>query len=158
MILEINHMHSPVLTKPKTNMKSFNSTIDSLNNNQNTAYAFIRSFIGIALFVRGFLLFTDPEAIMKLAGDDQLHMWFSYVTIGHLMGGLFMTLGIFTRLGALIQIPLLVGAVFVVHDRNLLEVGQSLELAVLVLFLLVVCFIYGSGKYSLGKKFDLLSF
>jgi putative oxidoreductase len=139
-------------------MSSFNSTIDSLNDNQNLAYAFIRSFIGIALFVRGYILFSDPEAIMKLAGDNQLHMWFSYVTIGHLMGGLFMALGIFTRLGALIQIPLLVGAVFVVHDKNLLEGGQSLELSVLVLFLLAVCFIYGSGKYSLGKRFNFVSF
>jgi putative oxidoreductase len=139
-------------------MSSFNSTIDSLNDNQNLAYAFIRSFIGIALFVRGYLLFSDPEAIMNLAGDNRLHMWFSYVTIGHLMGGLFMALGIFTRLGALIQIPLLVGAVFVVHDKNLLEGGQSLELSVLVLFLLAVCFIYGSGKYSLGKRFNFVSF
>ncbi|RLD20540.1 MAG: DoxX family protein [Bacteroidetes bacterium] len=139
-------------------MKSFNDTIDSLNNNQNSAYAFIRTFIGIALFVRGYLLFSDPEAIMKLVGDDQLHMWFSYVTIGHLVGGFFMAIGVFTRLGALIQIPLLAGAVFVVHDKSLLQGSQSLELAVLVLFLLVVCFIYGGGKNSLGKRFNLASY
>ncbi len=139
-------------------MKSFNETIDSLNNNQTSAYAFIRTFIGIALFVRGYLLFTNPEAIMQLVADDQLHMWFSYVTIGHLIGGFFMAIGVFTRLGALIQIPLLVGAVFVVHDKSLLQGSQSLELAVLVLFLLVVCFVYGSGKNSLGKRFNLASF
>ena len=139
-------------------MKSFNKTIDSLNNNQNSAYAFIRTFIGIALFVRGYLLFSDPEAIMKLVADDQLHMWFSYVTIGHLMGGFFMATGVFTRLGALIQIPLLAGAVFVVHDKSLLQGGQSLELSILVLFLLIVCFIYGGGKNSLGKRFNLANY
>ena len=135
-------------------MKRFNEILESLNSNQNIAYSFIRTFVGIALFVRGWILFADPDVIMKLVGDNQYHMWYSYVTMGHLIGGLFLALGIFSKLGALLQIPILFGAVFIVHEKGLMQAGQSMELAVLVLFLLVICFIFGSGSRSLGRRFN----
>lgn len=135
-------------------MKRFYEILESLNNNQNIAYSFIRTFIGIALFVRGLILFSDPDAIMELVTDNTYHMWYSYVTMGHLIGGLFLALGIFTRLGSLLQIPILFGAVFIVHEKGLMKAGQSMELAVLVLFLLVICFIFGSGEKSLGSRFN----
>ncbi len=135
-------------------MKRFIQTLESLNNNQNIAYLLIRTFIGLILFVRGWLFFSNPDAIMELVKDNTYHMWYSYVTIGHLIGGLFLTIGIFSRLGALIQLPILAGAVFVVHEQSLLNQGQSLELAVLVLFLLIVCFIFGSGAISLGRRLN----
>jgi putative oxidoreductase len=136
-------------------MKRFNEILESLNSNQNIAYSFIRTFIGIALFSRGWFLISNPDAIMELVGDNQYHMWYSYVTIGHLIGGFFLAIGIFSRLGALLQIPILFGAVFIVHGKGLMQAGQSMELAVLVLFLLLICFIFGSGAKSLGRRFKL---
>ncbi len=135
-------------------MKQFNQILQSLNSNQNIAYSLIRTFLGIVLFVRGWILFSNPDAIMELVGDNQYHMWYSYVTIGHLIGGFFLMIGIFTRIGALLQIPILFGAVFIVHDKSLLQGGQSIELAVLVLFLLILCFIFGSGAKSLGRRLN----
>ena len=70
-------------------MKKFNEILESLNSNQNIAYSFIRTFVGIALLVRGLILFSNPDAIMVLVGDNQYHMWYSYVTMGHLIGGFF---------------------------------------------------------------------
>lgn len=133
-------------------MQQISKVIESLNNNQNIAYSIIRTFIGIALFVRGWILISNPDAIMKLVSDNRYHMWFSYVTIGHLIGGFFLAIGIFSRLGALLQIPILFGAVFIVREKSFMEESQSLELSVLVLFLLIVCFIYGSGVKSLGSR------
>ena len=66
-----------------------------------------------------------------------------------------MAIGLFTRLGSLMQIPILIGAIFVVNEKSLMREDQSLELAGLVLFLLVICFIFGSGAKSLGKHFKL---
>ena len=134
-------------------MKQFNQILESLNSNQNIAYSLIRTFLGIVLFVRGWILFSNPDAIMELVSDNQYHMWFSYVTMGHLIGGFFVAIGLFTRLGSLIQIPILIGAIFVVSEKNLMREDQSLELAGLVLFLLVICFIFGSGAKSLGSRF-----
>lgn len=77
-------------------------------------------------------------------------MWYAYITIGHLLGGICLAIGVLTRLAALLQIPILVGAVSL-SDMGLMMGGQSLELATLVLFLLVVFFIFGAGPLALSK-------
>ncbi len=110
----------------------------------------IRIFLGIGLFVRGVLFLADPtmpETLVDAPGLD----WFGYyVTWAHLLGGLFMTVGLFTRLSALIQLPILFGAVALVHLREgLFAPTQSLELSALVLFLLCVLLVFGPGRFSL---------
>ncbi len=131
-------------------MADLKNTIQNLNEKQYLAYAFIRIFLGGALFIRGVIFFMNPDALIKMAGDESLYMWFSFVTISHLIGGLSLLLGFFTRLGALIQLPVLTGAVFVVsRGEGLANANQSLELASMVLFILFIYFIYGSGTLSL---------
>ena len=127
-----------------------------LDDCQNIAYSLIRIFLGIALFTRGIILVSNPGAIFMLDTQEEMHMFYSYVTIIHLLGGFMMAIGFFTRLGALLQIPILFSAVFFIHAKNgLMMGGQSLELAVLVLFLLVIYFIFGSGPLVLSKFFKL---
>lgn len=78
---------------------------------------------------------------------------YSYIAIVHLAGGALLVVGLFTRLAALIQIPILFGAVFFVHlKQGLLESGQSLELSVMVLFVLIIFFLFGSGELSFDNK------
>lgn len=114
------------------------------------AYSLIRIFIGIALFIRGFLFVSDPATVTRIAGNEQNFYLFAYVAIGHLLGGFLLAIGYFTRLASLIQIPILLGAVFVIHiKQGFLSSGQSLEISVLVLFLLVVFFLFGSGELSI---------
>ena len=133
-------------------MAALTKTIQTLNEKQPLAYALMRIFLGGALLVRGIIFFSDPGALIELAGDESLYMWFSFVTISHLAGGLSMLLGFFTRLGALLQIPVLFGAVFVVSSgEGLTSANQSLELAVMVLFMLIVYFLFGSGTLSLDE-------
>jgi hypothetical protein len=72
-----------------------------------------------------------------------------YVALAHLCGGLMLAFGLLTRLAALIQIPVLFGAVFLVHlQGGLLAAGQSLEFSALVLVMLGVYFLIGSGRWS----------
>ncbi|MEP1095576.1 MAG: DoxX family membrane protein [Cyclobacteriaceae bacterium] len=133
-------------------MKKIDEMLEWLSTHQNIAYSLIRIFLGLALFVRGYILISNPEAMLELAGGNNFFIWSSYISIGHFLGGLLIMLGLFTRIGALLQIPILVGAVFVVNDKSLIMGGQSIELAAMVLFLLLVCFAFGGGIYSLGKK------
>jgi len=117
------------------------------------AYSFIRIFLGFALFVRGFLFVINPEALTRLAGSEQNFWIFAYVAIGHLIGGFMLCIGFLTRLATLIQIPILVGAIFVYHlKQGLLSSGQSLEISVLVLFLLLIFFLFGGGELSMDAK------
>lgn len=133
-------------------MKFISKTILWLNSNTSIAYSLIRVFLGIALFVRGFILASDPAAITTLAGEDKIYWWYSYITIAHILGGLSLAVGFLTRLGSLLQIPVLFGAVFLVHlKQGLLSVGQSLELSVLVLVLLLIHFVFGGGSLSFDE-------
>jgi len=71
--------------------------------------------------------------------------------LAHLMGGLMLAVGLLTRIAALMQIPVLVGAVFIaLLQGGLYLPNQSLELSSLVLVLLVVFLVFGSGKYSIN--------
>lgn len=120
---------------------------------KNLSYAFLRIFIGTALFVRGFLFISEPAKLTALAGSEQYFWMYSYIAIVHLIGGALLAAGFYTRLAALIQIPILFGAVFFVHlKQGLLQSGQSLELSVMVLFILIIFFLFGAGELSIDNK------
>lgn len=134
-------------------MKFIHETILWFDKNTNLAYSLIRIFLGVALFIRGVILASDPAVITTLAGEDKIYWWYSYVTVAHLIGGLSLSVGLLTRLGSLLQIPVLFGAVFLVHlKQGLLSVSQSLELSVLVLVLLIIHFIFGAGQLSIDSR------
>ena len=138
--------------KPIAKMEKINNLIQWLDDNQNLAYSLIRFFLGTALFVRGWIFFADPGTVTEMARAESLYMWFSYVTLGHLIGGFLLMIGLLSRIAALVQIPILFGAVFIVNaGQNLASINQSLELAVMILVLLIVYFLFGSGGFSLDQ-------
>jgi uncharacterized membrane protein YphA (DoxX/SURF4 family) len=127
---------------------------DWFENHINIAYSLIRIFLGFALCIRGLLFMLDPQTLTNLAGEPQNFWIFAYTSVGHLIGGFLLGIGWFVRVAALIQIPILLGAVFTIHLRvGLLTSGQSLELSVLVLFLLVVFFLFGDGGITIKSIF-----
>lgn len=133
-------------------MKLLSSTINWLDNHINIAYSFVRIFLGVALLVRGAILASDPATLTKLAGSNQFYWYYSYVIVIHIIGGFLLAIGFVTRLAAFLQIPVLVGAVFFLHlQKGLATAEQSLELSALVLVLLVVYFLFGSGVFSVDN-------
>ncbi len=126
-----------------------------LNSHKEYGFEFIRIYLGLILLLRGLIQFTPSghptTAILLDAYDRSWPSWIlDYVIFAHLCGGAFLTLGLLTRLAALIQIPVLLGAVFFVHwEEGLIALGQSLEFSSLVLILLILIFVYGPGLLSL---------
>ena len=119
-------------------------------------YDLVRAYLGIGLFVRGILFVSQPELVLGYLQD--IHSWFlpyalvHFVAVAHLCGGVMLAVGLATRLAAAIQVPILFGAVFLVHSQaGLLNVGQSLEFSGLVLALLLVYLTFGSGKLSVDS-------
>lgn len=113
----------------------------------------VRIYLGIGLFVRGVLFVAEAQGVSKLVDLSEFSLLSAavahYVSFVHLLGGLMLAVGLLTRLSALLQIPILAGAVFLVHWREgLLSADQSLEFSALVLFLLVVVFLWGPGRWS----------
>jgi putative oxidoreductase len=76
------------------------------------------------------------------------------VAFSHLVGGILIAMGLLTRIAILFQIPILLGAVFLVNIQNgLIAVSNNLEFefSVIVLILLIVFLIFGSGKFSVDN-------
>lgn len=123
--------------------------------NIETAFSLIRIFVGFALFVRGIILIYEPSIFTKLTGSDQWYWWYSYVIVIHIIGGVLLGIGLLTRLSALLQIPVLLGAILLFHlKEGLARVEQSLELSTLVLVLLVIFFLFGSGILSVDSYLE----
>jgi len=71
-----------------------------------------------------------------------------YVTFVHMVGGTLIAMGIMTRFSAIMQIPVVFGAVFFI---NVLQSPFNTDLtsSVVVLILLVLFAIIGSGRWSI---------
>ena len=136
-------------------MNTFGEFMHWLDGHHEIAYSVIRIYLGVALLVRALILLSDPSAITSLAGVQDVYWWYSVIIGVHLIGGLLLALGLFTRLAAGFQLPILIGAVILIHlEEGLMTVGQSLELSVLVMFLLFVYLLFGSGVLALDNYFS----
>jgi len=134
-------------------MNRIQQWISWLRDNPDAVIDLMRVYLGVGLFVRGLLFISHAEGIAALVDLSEFSLASAalahYITFAHLLGGALLAVGLLTRLAALIQIPVLIGAVALVHvEEGLLTAGQSLEFSALVLFLLVVIFAYGAGRWS----------
>jgi uncharacterized membrane protein YphA (DoxX/SURF4 family) len=72
-----------------------------------------------------------------------------YVAFAHLVGGLFIAMGLVTRVAILFQLPILIGAVFFINpQRGFYSENAELWSSIIVLLLLIFFLIWGSGKLS----------
>ena len=128
--------------------------LDKLYKFRGPAFDLLRMYLGVGLLIRGVLFIADANTFMELIGGepgDMLRSTFllHYVALSHFLGGFMLLAGLLSRVGALIQIPVLMGAVFVEEMNGGLTQGtQGFEIAALTLFLLVLIFLYGSGRWS----------
>jgi len=116
----------------------------------------IRILLGIFLLLKG-LGFMENTASLKSIVEGQpdisvpaglIMAVVYYVTFVHLVGGTLIALGILTRFSALMQIPVVFGAVFFI---NVLQSPFNTDLvsSVAALIFLVVFAVIGPGKISL---------
>ncbi|MEF8817568.1 MAG: DoxX family protein [Salinibacter sp.] len=117
----------------------------------------LRVYLGTGLFFRGLALLATDSGLQQLVSTTEPGLGLAglsvYVIGAHLVGGAFLAVGFYTRLAALVQLPILGGAVFLVHWQDgLLSADQSLEFSALVLFLLLLVCTFGSGRWSLDAK------
>ncbi len=117
-------------------------------------YDLLRIFLGVALCAKGVAFATDPSLLNFWFMQSKVQFLNSglghYVVLAHICGGILLALGLVTRWAAISQIPILLVAVFLIHsNQGLFSYAQNLELAVLVLWMLILYAISGAGPYSL---------
>lgn len=118
----------------------------------------IRIALGAFLLWKGIVFMGNTEYLKQLITDQTvidvspglLMSLVYYVTFAHMVGGILIGVGILTRFGCIIQIPIVLGAIFlsgIFQDAINYMVWPSVAaLAALVLFLIL-----GSGPLSLDR-------
>ncbi len=133
------------------------SMLRSLEAQRDLVLDALRVYLGTGLFFRGLALLFTEKGLQQLLGTAEPSLGLAglsvYVATAHLVGGALLAVGLYTRLAALVQLPVLGGAVSLVHWQDgLLSANQSLEFSALVLFLLLLVCTFGSGRWSLDAK------
>lgn len=118
----------------------------------------IRIVLGLLILSKGLAFVSDTEAqkdwiiqnstfgFSGLLAMALVHT----VAFAHLVGGVLITLGLVTRFAVVVQIPILLGAVFFVNlTQGFSALNSELWLSLIVLMLLILFWIVGSGPYSL---------
>ena len=117
----------------------------------------IRIYLGLGLFAKGIAFIAHRDELVQTMIDHDIvwsgAMLAHFVILTHIFGGMLMAIGLGTRVGALIQIPTLIGATFFVNwSGGLWGFAEELRFSALVLFLLVMFVWYGSGPLSIEAR------
>ena len=116
----------------------------------------LRIMLGMILVLKGISFISDTAYLSRLVGGLHFGLFpvilVHYVAFAHLMGGCLIALGCLTRLMVLLQLPILVGALFFVNLRQgFSPMNAELWLSVIVLGLLLLFLVIGSGRFSMDE-------
>jgi putative oxidoreductase len=121
-------------------------------------FVLLRVALGMILTIRGVFFLTSIEPLFHLIrssslGELNMNMSLAlFVCWAHLLGGTFIVLGLLTRISALVQIPILLGAIVFINLNSRLAFSfPELLLAVVVLILSVFFALAGGGKFSMDN-------
>ncbi|SEL50014.1 DoxX family protein [Parapedobacter koreensis] len=117
----------------------------------------LRIALGIIIFLKGVTFLANTESLRRLIEEThiQIYTWGAvhYVAFSHLVGGILIAIGLLTRVAIGFQLPILFGAVFFVNvTQGLSFLNSELWISIVVLALLLVFFVVGSGPYSLDHQ------
>ncbi len=120
--------------------------------------ALIRVALGAALLLRG-VNFLDNTEELRVSIDASVFQsssdWLAHaIPWIHIGGGFLIIIGLFTRFASLIQMPVLVGAVFFINSKKgFFTTETDLSYSIIIMLLLIVFLIEGSGSLSLAQYF-----
>ncbi|SKA45919.1 Uncharacterized membrane protein YphA, DoxX/SURF4 family [Chitinophaga eiseniae] len=117
----------------------------------------VRIALGLFLMSVGVLFVMNRDALDTMINESPALVAAAffiahYIVFVHIVGGLFIAMGLETRFAALLNIPILLGAMLFVQSRTgLFQVYPVLSLSALVLVLLIIFAITGSGRISVDE-------
>lgn len=116
----------------------------------------LRIILGIFLFYKGIDFLQNMGKLMGLMENKVEFSSLMFIVLGHyvvfahIVGGILLILGLFTRFACLLQLPILLVAVFFINTGgNMLQPYSELLLSIIVLLLLIYFLIAGNGPWSL---------
>ncbi len=117
----------------------------------------LRVVLGISLILKAFTFFNNKAELAKYFSEDSFlknMVWLiDYVPWVHVVGGILILVGFFTRLASLVQIPILFGAVVFVNMKQGVGSGSDLPFSFLILVLVIAFSFVGGGYMSMDNTF-----
>jgi len=120
----------------------------------------VRVALGLALFAKGIAFISNTTLLEQLIYGSPVAAenpgWLPLlITWANLLGGFMLAVGLFTRLVAFLELPILIGAIIFINAQKGGFAPQSeLVLAVAVLLGLILFLVEGSGPLSLDGYFS----
>jgi putative oxidoreductase len=120
----------------------------------------LRFALGIFLCYKGIEFLENMSSMISRMSGFLPNSYFAlsmvghYVVFAHLVGGLMLAFGLLTRAACLLQIPILIGAIFFINQEEMFRPFQQLAVTIVVLAGLIYFLIAGNGPWSVDKYFD----
>jgi putative oxidoreductase len=115
----------------------------------------IRIILGIFLCYKGIDFLQNMGTLMGIMSNKVQFNSLMFIVLGHyvvfahIIGGILLTIGLFTRFACLIQIPImLVAVLFINAGGNMMRPYSEFLLSLVVLLLLIYFLIVGNGPWS----------
>ena len=115
----------------------------------------VRIALGVFLVYKAVDFLNNMSDLVSLMSQNTSFGSFAYILAGHyvvfahLLGGILLIFGVLTRFACVIQIPVLIGAIFFVGtNKEMLRPYSELLVSIIVLLLLVYFLIAGNGPLS----------
>lgn len=114
----------------------------------------LRLVTGLLLLLKGIYFVSHSQyletIIMASNARSAVTFLVGYISFAHLFGGAFIMLGLLTRFAVILQIPIVIGALYYNLTPNAFGTsGGELLLSIVVLVLLIYVLLYGSGSFSM---------
>ena len=112
-----------------------------------------RVILGGALFIKGVDFIRNKVVLKQVMAETGLVEKFSFLEAVipwiHILGGLFILIGLYTRIVIFIQTPFVVGAIIVLYNtKNISLHSTEMIFALTILILLLIFLKFGDGFYS----------
>ena len=121
----------------------------------------LRIALGVFLCYKGVEFLTNMSDMLALMtsrmsfGSFTSVLMSNYISFAHILGGILLILGVLTRFACILQIPIMIGAIFFINaSPDMYRPFSQLLLAILVLLLLILFLIVGNGKLAFLKFKD----
>ena len=118
----------------------------------------LRIGLGAFLCLKGIQFLGNMSGMLALMnakmsfGSFTAVLMSNYIAFAHVLGGILLILGVLTRFACILQIPILLGAIFFINlSSEMYRPLSELALSIVVFLLLVLFLIVGNGRLTLFK-------
>jgi putative oxidoreductase len=116
----------------------------------------VRIVLGLILLLKGLFFISHALQLKEMILESRFAAGVGflavYITVAHLFGGVFLILGLLTRIAAIIQIPVLLGALFfILPQQGGASFGSDFIFSFLVLLALIYLLWKGAGELSMDE-------